>query len=373
MKITSYFASAILFSLMVGFASSCSEDENPSSDSGFNRKAMLTNIGSNIIIPSYALLENEVILLDQDVAAFVANPSVVNLNTLRSQFLSAYTSWQAVSVYELGPAMQENLRLNLNTFPTDVAQIQANISSGSYSLGTAANLDAKGLPAIDYLLFGSADTDDAIVAKFSDAADAASRRKYLQDIAGEIKAKVNAVTTGWSPDGGNYLSTFENNTGTDAGSSLSLIVNQLNYDWEIIKNPKIGIPLGKKSLGEPQPAKVEALYSKHSVMLARLNAEAIQRLYLGKTVAGADGLGLDDYLDHVNAQNGQLATAIKERFTATIQKISTLPEPMSETIINDPAMVEAVYDEIQSTLVLLKTDMTSALGVAISYTDNDGD
>ena len=118
----------------------------------FDRKAMLSNIGNSIIIPNYQWLQTEVNEMDAAVAAFTDNPSEASLNSLRSAFREAYVAWQHCSAFEFGPAEQNILRASINTFPTDTAQINSNISSGSYDLNIAANMDAKGFPAIDFLI-----------------------------------------------------------------------------------------------------------------------------------------------------------------------------------------------------------------------------
>ena len=53
--------------------------------------------------------------------------------------------------------------------------------------------------------------------------------------------------------------------------------------------------------------------------------------------------------------------------------IESMPDPFSETIINDPVSVNELYIEMLKQVVSLKTDMPSAMGILISYQDNDGD
>jgi len=41
--------------------------------------------------------------------------------------------------------------------------------------------------------------------------------------------------------------------------------------------------------------------------------------------------------------------------------------------VNEQSQALEIFDEMQRVVVLLKVDMTSALGVQITYADNDGD
>lgn len=345
------------------------EEETPKPE--FDRKAMLENIGNNVIVPNYLSFKAKTFSLDSAVADFNSASDLTKLNNLQNLFKETYLLWQNISTFEFGPAYDILFRVNSNNFPTDTVQINSNITTGSYDPATAGNLDAKGFPAIDFLLFGRTD-NNSILANFTSDANAANRKTYLQNLSSELKSNASAVYNSWV---GGYAGTFSNNTGTDVGSSLGMLVNELNYDYEILKNYRIGIPLGKKTLGTPQPNKVEAYYEKNSVQLAVEHIKSIENIYLGRSKSGSDGLGLDDYLIRLEAQynSGLLSDAIKSQFSVTISKLQAIPDPLSETIVNNPAVVDAAYNEIQKLLVLLKTDMPSALGVQITYQDNDGD
>ncbi|MGB3947217.1 MAG: imelysin family protein [Bacteroidia bacterium] len=373
MKKYNYLQLLLLCIVFVFVACKKKENEEPTPDDDFDKSGMLTNIGSGIIVSSYQSLKIKVTSLDSASMVFTSNSTTTNLLALREAFKQAYLAWQSVSVFEFGPAENALLRTNSNTFPTDTAQVMINIHSGNYDLSAINNIDAKGFPAIDYLLYSS-DTSQLISLYTSDTY-ASNRKSYLNSLINELKINVNTVYTAWSASGGNYLATFTSSLGSDVGSSLGYIVNQLNYDFETLKNYKIGIPLGKKTLGTPLPDKVEGYYAKNSVELAVAQLKAIQNLYLGKNTQGVDGVGLDDYLIHVKAQynGGLLSDAIKAQLNIAIPKLESIPSPLAETIVSNPTIVDAAYTELQKLVVLFKTDMPSALGVLITYQDNDGD
>lgn len=360
--------------VMVISFSSCKKDDDDTTTAEFDRNAMLTHIGNSIIVPSYLEFSTQADKMDSLIKLFATTTNQTNLTALRMQYKEAYLAWQSVSTFEFGPAEQLLLRTNTNTFPTDTTQIKSNISSGSYDLATASNLDAKGFPAIDYLLYGLADSVQ-LLSKYVSDVDAAKRLTYLKDICNEIKANANSVYTSWSQSGGNYITTFINSTGTDVGSSLGLLVNELNYDFEIIKNYEIAIPLGKKTLGSPLPEKVQAYYAGNSMQLSIAHFNAIANLYQGKNNKGVDGSSLDEYLIYLESpyNGGLLSDAIKSQLTSTLAKLENVSDPLAETILSNSAVVDAAYSALQQQMVLFKTDMPSALGILITYQDNDGD
>jgi predicted lipoprotein len=351
--------------------SSCNPEGN--NNVNFDRAAMLENIGSNIIIPNYSDLSGKLNLMEQAANDFTSAPDNAKLTALQTAFKNAYLSWQKCSAFEFGPAMQVSLRMSVNTFPTDSVQIQNNITSGSYNLETANNIDARGFPAMDYLLHKRNGSNAEVLERFTINSDAQAWKDYLLALVNDTKNLVEAVKNSWEPTSGNYLTTFISNDGTDVGSSLGELVNQLNYDYEQLKNARIGIPAGKQTLGVALPEKCEAYYAGYSVELAIEQITAIKNLYLG--AADVDGIGLDEYLVALDAKHGsgQLSDAIKTQLDLATAALQNVPDPLSETVVNNQTIVNTAYTEIQKGVVLLKTDMPSALSVLITYQDGDGD
>src|SRR5262249_31404522 len=122
-------------------AMSCKKDNTtPAND--FDRAALAANWGNNIILPSYRSFNDAANELDNAVKIFNTTPSVNNLVALQSKFKNACLAWQKCSPLGFGPADQLLLSKNLNTFPTSVSKINANIASGNYNLDQISNLDA---------------------------------------------------------------------------------------------------------------------------------------------------------------------------------------------------------------------------------------
>lgn len=359
----------ICLSLFIGIIfTSCKDDSSLTKNVNFDRVGLLTHYANNIIPQNYENLNDAVIKLDSNWAAFKSNESEGNLSELKLSFIQVYKAWQACSIYELGPAEQVLLRANINTFPCDTFQIGSNIRSQNYNLGSASNLDAKGLPALDYLFFIKNINSEAI-AFLSDS----KIQLYIDALLSDLKDKVSFVNNAWHT--GNYGAQFISKDGVDVGSSLGLLVNQLNFDYEIIKNPKIGIPLGKKSMGAILPEMTEAYYSGISKELILLNIESTYKNFNGIDVNNINGIGLDDYLNAVDAQhNGtSLSVKINDQLNSAKNKVNNLPSILSDAITANPTIVEEAYNEIQKAIIYMKTDMPSALGIMITYQDNDGD
>lgn len=337
-------------------------------DQSFDQPALLANLANNLIRPSYEALDARVSAMADAAAAFQAQPGAASLAALQDSYREACLAWASCSAFEFGPAADRLLRTNVNTFPTDADQIEQNIAAGAYNLGSASNIDAKGFPALDYLLYGGAD----VLAAYQSSSTGPARMAYLGAVLADLQSLVGEVAGAWA---GSYAETFIAAEGTDVGSSLGQLVNQLNYDYELLKKPKLGIPLGKQTLGTALPENVEAYYSGLSLELMRAQFDAIARLYHGGSTADVDGYGLYEALEALGAayNGGQLSVEIETRIESVRDALAAIPGPLSETVATNPGPAEDAYNQVQRLLVLFKTDMTSALGVLITYVDNDGD
>lgn len=347
---------------------SCKDDSSLTKNVNFDREGLLSHYAEHIIPRHYKNFNNSIVELDSLWVKYKTNQSESNLKNLQNTMINTYKLWQYCSVFEIGPAEQLLLRANINTFPTDTFQIASNISNQNYDLNTASNLDAKGLPALDYLFFKHKD----INAQNSFLSNV-NNQIYIDELITDLKEKVSFVYKAWTLNG--YAAQFVSKNGVDVGSSLGMLVNQLNYDYEIIKNPKVGIPLGKKTMGAILPEMTEAYYSDISKELILLNIESIQNNFNGNVTANITGVGLDDYLDAVNAEHNGLKLSVKinEQLNIAKQKVSALPPNLADAIRSNPTAVEEAYNEIQKAIIYMKTDMPSALGIMITYQDNDGD
>lgn len=349
-------------------------DPPPAEEPGFKRADMLANMGNNIIVPSYIAFQEEIDALHAAGEAFKNRQDETTLNGLREALKEARMAWQDVALFQFGPAETFALRGSLNTYPANTDRIEANIASGSYVLGTIENIAAGGFPALAYLLHGNGETVEELIALFTTDGSAASRMVYLEDNLNFVQESVDLVVNRWLPTDGNYLTTFlsEDKGGVDVGSSLGEVVNALVLHYErFIRDGKIGIPAGVRSSGVPRPKTTEAFYGGYSSELAVRSVEALERFYKGISVSGEDGVGLEENLAFLEAD--MLASDIATAMEGVIGSLMALPDPLSAQIESNSDEVVTVFTEMQQLVVLLKADMTSFLGVTITFQDNDGD
>mgnify|MGYP002870665349 CR=1 FL=1 len=342
----------------------------------FEKTQMLTNICDNYILPAYSNFNDKNIALSNSANEFSTNPTVDGFEILKQNWKDALLSWQRVCFLDFGPASFVTLNNQVNLHPADTSTINSNISLGSYNLDLVSNHDAKGYQALDYLLHQPGMNAEDHVNYFTSNQNAMT---YLTDITQDINYWSDYVLSEWT---NSYQNGFKSNSSSESnaqGSSISNLVNGLCYHYEsIIRKGKIGLPLGVFNGFSQQemPDLVECYYSQQSLPFVTESVNAMKKYINGESFnTEENGMGLDDYMNYVgSAQNSNsLSSVINSQIDEIVLKIGMLNDPLSNEIVtNKPAVTEA-YSALQQLVPYLKVDMTSALGVLITYQDNDGD
>ena len=206
--------------------------------------------------------------------------------------------------------------------------------------------------------------------------NSANAKTYLTDVTNEIYTNASSISADWSTHNQNFI---ENNTSNAQGSSVSNLINALSLHYEaFVRKGKIGIPSGVFNGISQQtlPGHVEGSYSSFSAEFVIREMQAISKLIKGANyLSNANGDGLDDYLDFVEAKNGNenLSVVIENKINIIIANLNTLSGDLSNNITSNPSGVNTVYQSMQQLVPLIKVEMTSNLGVLVSYQDNDGD
>jgi predicted lipoprotein len=377
LKSLKYFA---LLSLLILLSCGGDDGGDPTPvDGDTDRKAILTHWVDNIIKPSYTNFVAKLDAMSDKAGDFTSDPDETTLQAFRTAWVDAYTEWQKVELYEFGPADKYTIRNFFNIYPADVDGINSNINDPSVNLDLPASYARQGFPALDFLINGVGEDDAAIVEYYTSDADGAKRIAYLEKIVSRMQTLMDNVVSEWN---GSYRDTFISKTGLDIGSSMGAAVNAYVLYYErFIRSGKIGIPAGVigTAMGTPFPEKVEAYYKRDiSRVLAKTAHQTAVSFFNGTGVnGGSSGPSLKSYLDGLDAKDTGtgtlLSTIIQNQFETINGKLDQLlPDFYEQIQIDNTKMVDA-YTSLQAAVRYLKVDMTSAMSITITYTDNDGD
>lgn len=362
----------LLLSLCVstGLFWACTNNGNdPSND--FDRKAMLENFATNLIKPAYQDLQSKVIELQAAVNNFNENPTNERLTAMQTVWENAYFTWQFANAYNFGPAgeqgTQKGLIEEIGTFPISSSKIENAITNNNANFNDF-NRDARGFLAIEYLIFDLNNDHTTIVNNFASQ----NRKNFLSNAVNNLKTRVDEVVSAWNIT---YTNDFTGNDGTDVGSSTSQLYNEFVKSYESLKNFKVGLPLGKRpGQTQTEPQLVEAYYSGKSLKMIENHLLAIENIWYGKAKNGTDGIGFKEYL--VSVEGGDALISSTETQLAAIKNtLNSIPEnpKFSTQIGTNFTNLDNLHTELQKHTRFFKSDMSSLLGIAITFSSGDGD
>jgi predicted lipoprotein len=355
---------------IVGFLSSCKDDNQkftPSCISEYDISPLLVNYVDEIIIPRLESFDKQFDECYQEGENFIDNPQLENLIQFRMEYIAVHKLWQTVSAFSFGPGEDVFWVSSFNNFPLNESKVLLDVQDGKMDFSSPDDYN-KGLPLLDFFLYGLSDSEEGILDSFSINN---AYGIYTKEVLDDMDKKLDDVIGDWQ----SYANEFKQKTGTTDGQSINLLVNTLNKDYEYIKRNKIGIPSGVLSLGFTNPREVESYHSGQSLELAKTAIQSSKDLFLGTKFDGIDGEGLEEILRSIGAdKNGvSLADVIINQYDIALERINAIEETLQESVDNDKQNVIDAYNALSEQVIYLKSDMPSVMCIPITYVDNPSD
>ena len=357
----------IMLISLVLIASACEKNEPGVDDSSFDRKTMLQLYVDEMIVPAYNQTLNQIEDLQSKALAFTASPDSLNLVNIQQSWKTAVISWQEACAFNFGPAGEDGLRKSLPeeiaTFPINTDKVEDILANGNFNLNDF-NRDARGLFAIEYLLFDETRSISELVQSFSEE----NRKSFLNALAENLKTRIIQVIESWNSS---YRNEFINNAGTDAGSSTSMLYNEFVKSYEGAKNFKLGLPLGlRPGQTSVEPLLCEAVYSGYSFNIIKKHVEVMEKIWRG----GENEFGFKAYLKQVTGGDALIATTESHlnQIHLALNAISDQSNMKDEILINPSAYIN-LHTELQKNTKNFKSDLSSLIGIAITFSSGDGD
>lgn len=344
---------------------SCNKKDN------FDKEIMLTNIGSQVILPALESFEEQTAVLLQKVEGFVENPTKSALKEAQNAWITVAAEWSYSKNYMFGIAKDQYLHLNIGKNPINPNAIDKFIQTAT-SIRTsdlkAQSSYAKGVFAIEYLLYAEGLTETELLAWYTTDPLATNRKAYLTATAERLRINATAWASIWKSSEGNYIAEFGTALGEDLQGAVSLLSNALINVCNEMARLNLGQPLGKEAAdGSLQFNKLESLYAYQSAELLIQKLKGMKAAFTGKV-----DIGFDDYLNHLNNEE-TLSVQIETKLNLVIRQLEALGVPLREALVSKNAEVEQIYATIKALLVYLNTDMASYFNITVLPSDSDGD
>ncbi|MEM6925650.1 MAG: imelysin family protein [Myxococcota bacterium] len=348
----------------------------------------LRDVGTEVVVPALDAFLTEMDGLRSAVAALTDDrgPS-------QTAFLSAMAAWQELEVMQLGPAGSSldavggvDLRDEIYSWPTvnpcRVDQLTVDESYASETFRTDSLVNAYGLDALEYLLFGPEGENDcpAFVVPnqdgswdgLGDEVVASRRQAYALVVVDGVIEVAEAIRTEWTTEGG-YADNLANAGG--AGSdfdndtqALNAIFDAMFYLEKVTKEAKLATPAGLLSdeCSTACETRLELTWSQSSTQAVVANLRGFRNLF-----TGGEGTGFDDILE--DQGDGALAEQVIADTDAAIALGEATAE-LNGLLPDDPEPVIALHDAVKKVADELKGDLATLLALEIpseAAGDND--
>jgi predicted lipoprotein len=233
---------------------------------------------------------------------------------------------------------------------------------------------AKGLPAVEYLLYdagASASNADDVVSQYDTADNADRRCEYLELTIQDLEKAVNGYRQAWAPDGGNFAETFTSatdgsQTWPTVQDSINKMLSQLRFTTNtLMRQQRLGGPLGEYPMDAAIPQRVEAPYSQTSKQALLETLDGIALVY-----DHDQGSTLKDY---ANFRQSRVARRVTDYMSQARTAIQDVPAPLSTAISNDQQSVRDAMSELDELQRFIDTNLASTLGARTSNVVVDTD
>ena len=335
----------------------------------YTRTAQLENIYENEII----VLSNDFVLstglLETSIQNFKTATTLENLINVQENWIAALKIWKQLELYNLGAVENSFIHFEINRWATNTSNIDDNIE-GNETLDAAfiasKGSSSKGLSALEYLLFSSEENQE-VVNSFTSEINFERKLDYLVALSINLKTKSQDLLSIWQDEKTSFISSIENGI---TGSQNQLTNAMINLIEEIIIS-KLGNPLGDKTGGIINIDALEATRSKTSIIIIQEHLNALKKCYTGQLLENDINWGFDNYLSLI--EKNDLNASIIAAFAACQTKIDVITTPLVLELETTPENVTNLQDAFRDLLVLIKIDLSNAIGATVTLSDNDGD
>lgn len=340
----------------------------------FTRGAMLTNWADNIIIPSFEALVDNMDSLSFAANKFTETPNQENFINLKQSWLTAYLAWQTVDMFDIGKAEEITLRNFINVYPLDAQGMTTTLLAGDYDLTSVNRQDEQGFSALDYLLHGLGNSDEEIIAFYTDDTNGLKYKTFLTDIVDRMHSLTSIVLADWKES---YRDEFIERDGNAATESVNSMVNDYIYYYEkFLRAGKVGIPAGvfsNSSLSDRVEARYRGDVSKELLIKSLISA---QDFFNGVHFSQEDaGMSLKGWINHLEAsgETNNIDSLINNQFGLIHLQLENLNSDLGQQVEADNIKMLETYDFLQKNVIFMKVDMLQLLDITVDYVDADGD
>jgi predicted lipoprotein len=298
----------------------------------------------------------------ESTSKLAASPALETLLATRRAWRPALLAWKGAQCFRQGPMVETSALLRAAFWPARPPAIDGVLASERAvddALVAELGVDAKGLYALEYLLFPLDLDDSHAAARF--AGGSGLRRAELAHALARSIHRYAELASRRLGTGDDYAGRF-----AKAGNeSLSTLLAELIATVENVCVQRLDYVLKLAESRLLKPREVEGWPSALSHEIALTQVVGSERLYAG---GGSGGLSL---LTRV------VAPAVDERVRAgyreALAAVRALGSPLERVVHSNRPLLERAAQATKQLEITMKVELTSALGVTLTFASADGD
>jgi len=349
---------ALLLVLLVG----CGEEAASETD-------VLISLTDEVILPGYRVAASETDELRQSLESLCAAPSDSALAEARQAWREARVAWSHTAAWGFGPLMDRRSVRQIDWFPVEPERIETMLAERPATtdddVRNVLSSTQRGLGAIEYLLFG-----DAALAQLSD--QSSPRCGYLTALGRVASSELGAVVHEWDVARDTRSPYKDFLTGRASGSMLTSaavaeVVRTQVFLARAIMDMKLGVVLGIRG-DASDPAAFSDGPGQNAMAEIRAQLRGMRDVYVGASLDGS--LGISQLVRPLSSDADE---RMRGHFDAVLAALDAVEGPLGAAASDRPDQVQAVFDAMAELRRVINTEVVSLLGVAVGFSDTDGD
>lgn len=305
------------------------------------------------------------------------------LSSVHDALEASRASWSFSEAMWVGPVMERRSRAVID-WDIDAEQIEARIADTSFAL-TADNLagrvgaDERGLSAVEYVV-GSPSAPEAAIAKLANPRYCEYLTAATQVVVAEAELLVSDWTTSFE-DGPSYRTVLSDPDGSGIDDIVNGAFNLLrktsdmelrpaaNGDLDAVKEGPLGLGVADIQ---------EHLAGIRAVLIGDIrqdgsNSGETQRNSMQEDNSQGDSTQEDGPKGLSQLLGDDITDRLAARLDAADAAVSAITPPLRTAVAENPDSLSEAYEALKDLQMTISTEVVSKLGVALGFSDTDGD
>lgn len=328
------------------------------------------------VVPRFRRFASEASDLQRAIDSSCTGANVGTRSMLRAQrtWLRAMHSWRELEVVQFGPVLSRRTSRIIDYWPTRPMVIESAVKATASAPLVGAEADdaarrwgaaTRGLPALEWFLFPEDGRQPGLL-------HSAAHCLYARRVALQLNLEAASLRDDWTAFSGRW----EHTSDAEVRDALRQALNFMAGSCELLRGKKLQKGVRIVGFGGPESSVYQAYDSlrsgkTRSFMIA--NFETLAAIILGREsrltyARGRVRFGLVDLL--IATGRGDLAKDLPDKVETAHRSLSLLPlDPRKWTLAN----TEVAAQSLKDLRAVLETQIGPALGVAVAFSDPDGD